>query len=930
MSDPLSKFRKAIVAAVGSTLLASSLASVASAEPNLIPATTQFVKLRPAVEALGGQLSWIPSTKTITISLAGVQTAVTIGSKEFKFGNDTFKLPMAVEQRSDGRTYVPTQLLDALKNPTEAAYLMSAAPQPIALPRIPGPKGDGTGITPNNWNLRPAGTQVQVGDRPMGVALSPDGKSLLVSNNGKGIQSMQVIDTQTQQVVQTIPYKSPEALFLGVVFDPSGNRAYASAGGNNKLRVYQVAGGQLTEQDPIMLGDTKDKIYPAGLAISPDGSTLYSVNNYGNNVSIVDARGGKVLQNVPVGKSPYTAALAHNPNKLYVTNWGEGTVSVIDLQKQAVVSTIRVGDHPNAVALHPQRDLLFVANGNSDTVSVIDTNTDAVVQTLSLAPYPQAPVGSTPNALSISPDGRTLYVANAGNNDVAVVDLQLDGTQPTLTTRGLIPTAWYPAALAVSPDGKQIYVANTKGVGSGPNPGGPVPTLGKQAPNTQYISEMIKGTVSLIATPDQDQLKALTSQVIANNGFDEMSGRLISGSSTATPVAIPRRVGDPSLFKHVIYVIRENRTYDQIFGDLPGGNGDPSITLFDDKTAANARKLAQEFVLFDNLYADAEVSATGHQWSMGAQATDYAEKNWPGNYGGRNRGYDFEGSPLAAPTAGYIWDFAMRAGLSFRDYGEFVQNPSDRTQPVKAALPSMDGHFDPMYRGFDAKVPDRTRVAEWQREFRQFEQSGNLPQFSIVRFANDHTEGTGVGKPTPSAYIADNDTALGQLVETVSNSSYWKDTAIFVIEDDAQNGPDHVDAHRTVGLVISPYTKRHFVDHTFYDTTSMLRTMELTLGIPPMSQFDAWATPMLNAFTDTPDLTPYQSLIPFQSPDQMNTAAAPGAALSATFDFSAEDRAPADQLNRIIWASVKGDVPMPEPHTIFRERNADPAAADKD
>jgi DNA-binding beta-propeller fold protein YncE len=470
----------------------------------------------------------------------------------------------------------------------------------------------------------------------------------------------------------------------------------------------------------------------------------------------------------------------------------------------------------------------------------------------------------------------------------------------------LIPTAWYPTGIAISADGSELYVANGKGLGAGPNPGGPTPYHGSS--EDQYSGSMIKGTLSFIDVPrNPGQLQKLTEQVIRNNDF--RSGANARGEDVGTKV-VPRRAGGPSPIKHVIYVIKENRTFDQVFGSLGKGNGDPSLNLFGDESAPNSRTLEREFVTLDNFYADAEVSADGWSWSTEAEANTYNQKNWPADYSGRNRPYDFEGGNLATaagrdPNNSYLWDRLYRAGISFRNYGFWVRFLSFPAIP-ESTEPELVGNTDPLYSGYNLAITDQTRIDEWLKEFRAYEASGALPSVELVRLPNDHTAGTTPGLPTPKAMVADNDLALGKLVDAVSHSRFWATTAIFVVEDDAQNGPDHVDAHRTLAWVISPYSHTGRVDSTFYSTVSMLRTIELILGLPPLTQFDAAATPMIDSFTNKPDLAPYDAITPSQSLTELNTASSPLAAASARMNLADADQAPERELNEAIWKSVNG------------------------
>ena len=780
-----------------------------------------------------------------------------------------------------------------------------------------GPAADDTARSAEGWVLTPAGRQVPLGDRPLGIAVSPDGRTILVSNDGQSTQSLMVVDRATGAVRQSIEYPSPEALFVGLAFSPDGTQAFASAGGNNKIRVYDVADQQLTETGSIPLptppgadGQRRNP-YPAGLAIAPDGATLYAADNLGNALSVIDLGTRSVTATVPVGANPYAVVLADDGSRAYVSNWGERSVSVVDTLNPRLRQTLGVGTHPSALALNSARQEVYVANTDSDTVSVIDTNLDVVTRTIDLAPYPEARQGSSPNALAVS--GDRLYVANAGNNDVAVVQLG-----PSDAVIGLIPTAWYPTGIAVAPDGTELYVTNAKGLGTGPNPNGPSPYR-RDTPASQFVASMAVGTLSMVPAPGQGELERYTARVIANNGFDERGQ--VRAVAAAEAQIVPRRPGEPSPIKHVIYVIKENRTYDQILGSLGKGNGDPTLNLFDDASAPNTRELARRFVTLDNFYADAEVSADGWNWSTAAEANTYVQKTWPSSYSGRNRPYDFEAITLAAAPGddsanAYIWDRLEQAGISYRSYGIWILG-GDTFTPI---APGLGRHTDRAYPGYDPYTSDQTRLEEWLAEFGAFVRNGDLPTVELVRLPNDHTFGTRPGVPTPRAYVADNDLALGRMVDAVSHSAYWAETAIFVVEDDAQNGPDHVDAHRTMALVISPYTQTGRIDSTFYSTVSMLRTIELIAGMGPMTQFDAAATPMLASFTDVPDPRAYTAVQPAQPLDELNAADAPMVAESLAMDFSAEDRAPDNALNEAIWKSVRGaSSEMPAPRTAFRQ-----------
>jgi YVTN family beta-propeller protein len=808
---------------------------------------------------------------------------------------------------------------------------------------LPGQKGAGV-LLPNGWTLTPEGAHVPTSDLPMNMELSRDGRWLLVTTNGNGDQTIDVIDVAAGRSVQVIQVAKS---WLGLAFAPDGKRFFVSGGDDNEVLIYDFDAGRAAAAGKIILGsgeyhalDDRQRnaarqagrgefAFPAGLAVSPDGRRLYAAENLSNKVAVVDLANNRVVTKIGVGEYPYDCAISNDGRRVYVSNWGSRTLAVIDTATNQVVTNIPVGDHPNDIELTRDGKLLYVANANGNTVSVVDTARMKEIEAISTALHPKSPIGSTPNAVALSPDERTLYIANADNNNVAVVDVARRGASEV---EGFIPTGWYPTSVRVSKDGGRIFVANGKGTTSAANPKGPQPVPGQsRAENrdVQYIGSMLKGSVSIINAPNKSRLSQLSRRVYSNSPYTD--ALLKAARAPRERTAIPVRVGQPSPIKHVIYVVKENRTYDQVLGDVKEGNGDPNLCLFGEDVTPNQHALAREFVLLDNFYVDAEVSADGHNWSMGAYATDYVEKTWPTNYSRRGRTYDYEGSKrIARPTKGYIWDYCRAAGVTYRSYGEFVGvrdvkigggGGEAATEAARRAQrenytneEALQGNFSPTFPSYNLDITDQTRVDRWLEEFREFEKNGKLPQFQIVRLGNDHTQGTRVGVPTPRAYVADNDLALGRLVEAVTNSKYWPTTAIFVLEDDAQNGPDHVDAHRSIAFVISPYTKRRYVDSTMYTTSGMLRTMELILGLPPMSQYDAAATPMFNSFTNRADLTPFKHL-PARVPlDEKNPPNAPGAERSAELDFSKEDAAPDVEFSEIIWKAVKGaDSPMPAP-----------------
>jgi YVTN family beta-propeller protein len=540
-----------------------------------------------------------------------------------------------------------------------------------------------------------------------------------------------------------------------------------------------------------------------------------------------------------------------------------------------------------------------------------------VTETIATALFPRAPEGSTPDALAVAPDGETLYVANADNNCIAVIDIEHPGRSQV---KGFIPTGWYPTAVAVTPDGKAILVGVGKGNQTRPNPidRSKGSRADADAPATRsrpfpYIGTTLSGALAIVRVPDDKGLAAYTETVYRNCPY---SDTLLSNAPYPRKTAIPTKVGEPSPIKHVIYIIKENRTYDQVLGDLTRGNGDPGLVMFGAEVTPNHHALAEEFVLLDNLYCNGHVSADGHPWSTMAYNTDYIARNWALTYSRREGVDDDDEGDLSRAPSGYLWDASARNNLTYRSYGEYgarVSQP-DGTFRMEGRVPGLVGHTSPEFGIAKAGkvVRDTDRVDVFLKELAEYEKNGDLPRFIVMSLGEDHTTGTTPGTYTPQACVASNDLALGRLVEALSRSRYWPETAIFVIEDDAQNGPDHVDAHRTVGLVVSPYTRRRALDSNQYSTVSMLRTIELILGLPPLSQFDAAARPMFASFTDTPDLTPYRNRLPQISLDTINDAQAYGAERSSRMDFSEYDKIDDFALNEILWRAVKGpDAPLP-------------------
>ena len=816
-----------------------------------------------------------------------------------------------------------------------------------ALPRVlPGQRTDGSVLLPNQWSLRPAGRQVELGDFPVNIAVHPKGKYAAILHCGYSKHEIVVVDVKSAKIVSRTAI---DEAFFGIVFSRDGDRLYCSGGSYEGVRAFTFTDGELKDAELIPLRDAEEKGIPSGMAISGDSKHLFVANVWGQSISGVDLENKKSVFELRLSAAapmivtpsaqpldpdiaavtkraeamkvkllasepfPYSCALDEKNERLFVSLWAQASVAIVDLKTHTVVSTLKTEDHPNEMLLTKSGKTLYVANANRNTVSVIDTESGAARETLYAALYPNLPLGTTPMGLALTPDEKLLFVANANINALTVFDVSKTGKSRSL---GFIPAGWYPTSVRVTPDGKKLLVANGKGGSSKSNPSNPESKDKRKFP---YIGGLLTGTLSIIDLPKrekfEEQLKQYSAQVFQCSPIRSDSGVTAKRPKNSP---IPLKPGDSSPIKYCIYVIKENRTYDQVLGDMKEGNGDPSLCIFPEKVTPNQHKLAREFVLLDNLYVDGEVSADGHEWSMGAYATDFIEKSWPMGYGhNRSRKYlhPSEGRfQIAFPTHGYLWDRAKEAGVSYRSYGEFTDNGPTINDPCTARLPALVNHIDPYYRTWDMDYPDCKRVERFKSELKRFETEGGMPRLQIVLLPADHTVGTSLGKPTPAAFVAENDLALGKLVEAVSQSKFWPETAIFVIEDDAQDGPDHVDAHRSIGFVISPYTRRAIVDSTMYSTCSMLRTMELILGLQPLSQFDAAATPMYAAFSSTADIRPYMSVPAQVDLEETNKKSAWGGNLSEEMDFSKEDVADARLLNEIIWRSVRGeDSAMPAP-----------------
>jgi YVTN family beta-propeller protein len=801
------------------------------------------------------------------------------------------------------------------------ALIATTAPRAQETPRYAGPTDKGF-LLPNGWTLKPAGEPIPLADLPLNIIPLADNRHVLAATSGYNAHELSVIDLREKKVVDK---QTVRQSWFGLAVTADADRVWWSGGGGNILHEFRLADRRLTRTGADEPARSKGRSarpghFRSGLALDPRRNVLYSLDVDAGRITAIDLATGKEVQSAAAGARPYDVAIARNGSRLYVSDWAGRVVRVLDPGDLRTVARIGVGEHPNQIAVHPQDDRIFVACASSDWVSVIDTGRGIVLETIHTALFPRAPEGSTPDALAIAPDGKTLYVANADNNGIAVIDVTTTGRSQV---KGFIPTGWYPTAVAVTPDGKSLLVGVGKGNQTKANPIDPVrsktenesaPVAKKRARPYPYIGTTLSGSLSIVPVPDEKALAAYTETVYQNCPY---SDQLISGTPYPEKTAIPNKVGDPSPIKYILYIIKENRTYDQVFGDIPRGNGDSSLVMFGREVTPNHHKLAEEFVLLDNLYCNGHVSADGHPWSTMAYNTDYIARNWALTYSSRTGIHDDDDGDLSNAPSGYLWDACSRAGLTYRSYGEYGRRVSqpDGSIRVEGAVPGLVGHMCPDYgvsRVRGVRVRDTDNAETFLREFREFEKDGNLPRFMVMSLGEDHTTGTSPGTFTPRACVASNDLALGRIVEAVSHSKYWPETAIFVIEDDAQNGPDHVDAHRTVGLVISPYTKRKYLDSSQYSTVSMIRTMELILGLPPLSQYDAAARPMFASFTDKAELTPYTHEPAQINLNEVNSLTAYGAERSQKMDFDEYDRIDDFELNEILWRSIKGkDAPVP-------------------
>ncbi len=833
-------------------------------------------------------------------------------------------------------------------------------------------------ITPVNQLVTPAGTQVELpGIRPNAIALSPDGKLLITS----GLTNYLIaLDPPGGKIIQRVAFpagsvREPSLLnapileadekarlsFTGLKFSPDGSRLYL-ANVNGDIKVFSVnRDHQISPLFSIALPAVDDleraNEIPAGLTVSADGKKLYVALNLSNRVAELDAVTGKILRTWNVGVAPLEVVLAGH--KLYVSNWGgrrpaggptgpagqgtlvrvdarsiasEGSVTVIDLASPVVASApkqIILGPHACALAVTPNGRWLVAASAGSDMLSIIDTQSDEVVDTLTARQLPGDPFGAQPDALAFDASGKTLFCANGSQNAVAVFRFQPRETR----LLGLIPAGWFPGALAYDARDKILCVANLKGLAARPE-------LSPFSAGFGFNTRQYAGSLSLIPVPSKDALAADTAKALANLRYPLIAQAKLPPRLDRAAVPVPERAGEACVFRHVLYIIKENRTYDQILGDVTNGNGDAALCNFGELVTPNEHRLVREFALLDNTYCSGILSADGHQWADSAIATDYVEREfagWPRSYPAGGFG-DAGRDALAYSPAGFIWDNARVHGKTVHDFGEFTTS----TKRWKITTRSSRINFAAAWRDFttganeieytaapdiaalapfmerdwcswDLNVPDVLRAAKFIARLKDYTAHDSLPDLTILWLPNDHTSGVKAGSPTPAAQVADNDLAFGQVVEAVSHSPFWKTTCILAVEDDPQNGWDHVSGYRTTAYVISPYTRRGAVVSTQYNQTSLLRTMELMLGLPPMNQFDATATPLFDCFTNIPDYTAYSVVTNNVPLDELNPTAQSikdlklrqDALVSARLPLTQPDQCPEDVLNRILWRATR-------------------------
>ena len=786
--------------------------------------------------------------------------------------------------------------------------------------------------------LHPVGDSLEYGGRPIDLALSPNGKWLYAKDN----QGIVVIDLTTWKIHQQLPFTESGGSLHGITVRADGARLYATNAASSLFEGEIAADGKVRWVQKIVIPGFDGKAsYPCGVALNAQGDTAYVCLSRNNTLAIVDLKSGKLTREIKTGIAPWDVTPMPDGKTAWVSNWGgrhplqgertassadtlvpvdargipiSGSISLLSLEQGKEITQLETGLHASDLLLSSDAKTLYVANANADTVSVIDTMGQKVRETLPVPPELSLPYGSAPNALTFAPDNKTLFVANGGNNAVAVFDLQ-DARKGRRKLRGFIPTGWYPGALAS--DANYLYVANVKGLGSKGTA-----TEGKGRNVYNYL-----GTFNRIPYPNPETLKRYTQQVRTDAQIPQILRARDRSLTSVPPAPIPQNLGEASLYEHVVYIIKENRTYDQVFGDMKQGNGDPTLCLYPRLVSPNHHALAEQFVLLDNFYCNGVLSADGHSWATEGNNTDHLEKA----FGGFTRSYTFGDDPLTYSSTGFIWDNVLQKGLTFQNFGEMVTSePMPGTSfkaiyqdhlsgerrlryPQIMGLERLRRYTHSTYPGWNMNIPDMIRADVFLNELKRFEAESNFPNFTILYLPSDHTSGTSPNAPTPRAQVADNDLALGRIVEGISKSKFWSKTCVFVIEDDPQDGFDHVDGHRSPCLVISPYTKRNKVIHRFYNQTSVLHTIQRIFGLVPMNQLDSLAPLMFDCFTPKPNLRPYTAVPSNIALDEMNPPlralkgkARYWAQKSLHLPLARPDEAEEDVLNRILWYAAKG------------------------
>jgi DNA-binding beta-propeller fold protein YncE len=782
---------------------------------------------------------------------------------------------------------------------------------------LPG-KYDNYTLLPNGWKITPAGEQIEIDDLPLNLIVTQDEKYALTSNSGTKDNSISVIDLKSEKEIQRVLV---DKTWRGIVFNNEDSKLFISGANNNLIYIYDFTSGHLTLKDSIIIGKVfpKEEISITGLDYLNDKNLLLAVSKMSNSLYVCDVNQKKVIKEIHFDSECYDVKINHNKTFAYISLWANSSIAEVDLKTFLLTNLIKVGDHPNEILITKDDQRLFVADANNNSISVVDLNSKKESERIITALHPDVPYGSTPNAICFNNDESVLIAANADNNYLALFDIITKDHSKSL---GFIPVGWYPTSVKMLHSNK-ILVANGKGITSKANPEGPQPTSHSKKENDEFIAYLLKGTVSIIDYPNEEALESYTQKVYSNTPYLQEK----ESKADQNIISDVHNGKASEKIKHVFYIIKENRTYDQVYGDVEAGNGDSSICILGREITPNQHQLVNDFTLFDNFYCDAEVSADGHNWSTAAYATDFTEKTWPTYYGDRGGKYYYEGGyKVARPTSGYIWDQVLNSGLSVRNYGEFVKRVVKTDTSYAANDDDLINYTCTTYPGFDLRISDLYRYKMWEKDFDDLVKKDSLPALSVIRLPNDHTWGTAKGRLTPQAYVAQNDYALGLMIDKISHSSYWKESIIFVLEDDAQNGPDHVDAHRSTLLVISPYVKRNFVDHTMYSTSGVLKTIELILGLQPMTQFDLSAAPILYPITSEPNFSSFNSLKPLIDIQAKNSDKAYGSIRSEEMNFAVEDAIPDIELNEIIWKSIKGvNSIMPPP-----VRSAFVMEADKD